>query len=121
MGQATEKMVPAARVLCLRARRRLLSAHVAIFALLFATPVFGAEIEGQILGGGAPIAKSTVTLWSAGADAPRRLGQAQTGDDGRFMLSFQIPSGPEGISSLVAKGGEPTARRGGDNPAIALL
>ena len=36
-------------------------------------------------------------------------------------MSFQSPGGPEGISYLVAKGGEPTARRGGDNPAIAFL
>jgi hypothetical protein len=81
---------------------------------------FAAEIDGQVLGGGAPIARSTVTLWSAGAGAPTQLGQAQTGDDGRFTLSFQSPT-PEGISYLVAKGGEPTAHRGGDNPAIALL
>jgi hypothetical protein len=90
-------------------------------SVLSSFSALGAEIEGQVLGGGAPIAKSTVTLWSAGADAPRQLGQTQTGDDGRFTLSFQTPSGPERISYLVAKGGEPTARRGGDNPAIALL
>jgi hypothetical protein len=91
------------------------------FIVFSSFSAIGAEIEGQVLGGGAPIAKSTVTLWSAGADAPRQLGQAQTGDDGRFTLSFQRPSGPEGISYLVAKGGEPTAHRGGDNPAIAML
>ena len=90
-------------------------------SVLSSFSAIGAEIEGQVLGAGVPIAKSTVTLWSAGADAPRQLGQAQTGDDGRFTLSFQSPSGPEGISYLVAKGGEPTAHRGGDNPAIALL
>ena len=100
-------------------RVKLMPAIVAVVLSSFSA--IGAEIEGQLLGGGAPIAKSTVTLWSAGADAPRQLGQAQTGDDGRFTLSFQNPSGPEGISYLVAKGGEPTARRGGDNPAIAML
>jgi hypothetical protein len=98
----------------------LLAAHVTISALLLATSAFAVEIEGQVLGGGAPIAKSTVTLWLASAAAPRQLAQARTGDDGRFVLSFQTP-GPEGISYLVAKGGEPAARRGGDNPAIALL
>ena len=51
----------------------------------------GAEIEGQVLGAGAPIARSAVTLWSAGADAPRQLAQAQTGDDGRFTLSLSKP------------------------------
>jgi hypothetical protein len=85
-------------------------------------PVFAAEIEGQVLGAGAPIAKSTVTLWSASAAAPRQLGQTQTGDDGRFTISFESSSGPDAISYLLAKGGEPAARKGsGDNPAIALL
>jgi len=88
--------------------------------LLSSVPALAAEIEGQVFGGGAPIAKSTVTLWLAGDGAPTQLGQAQTGDDGRFILTFQSVS-PEGISYLVAKGGEPTAHRGGDNPAISLL
>lgn len=89
--------------------------------LLSSSPAVAAEIEGQVLGGGAPIARSAVTLWSAGSAAPTQLGQAQTGDDGRFTLTFQSP--PEGVSYLVAKGGEPTAHRGGggDNPAIALM
>jgi hypothetical protein len=47
------------------------------------------------------------------------LGQAQTGDDGPLHLSFQSP--PEGVSYLVAKGGEPSARKDGHNPAIALM
>jgi hypothetical protein len=94
---------------------------LAALSVLSSFPAMAAEIEGQVLGAGAPIARSTVTLWSADADAPRQLGQAKTGDDGRFTLSFQNPNGPEGISYLVTKGGEPTARRGGDNPAIALL
>ena len=89
-------------------------------SVLSSFAAIGAEIEGQVLGGGAPIARSMVTLWSAGADAPRQLAQAQTGDDGRFTLTFQSPSGPEGISYLVAKGGEPAAHRGGDNPGIAM-
>jgi hypothetical protein len=60
--------------------RRWLGAFIALaFASL---PALAAEIEGQVLGGGAPIARSTVTLWSAGTDVPRQLGQAQTGDDG---------------------------------------
>src|SRR5919204_4233778 len=100
MGRTKEKQkVPTARVLCLRTGRRLLSVPVAISALLIAAPLFAAEIAGQVLGGGAPIAKSTVTLWSAGTDTPKQLGQAQTGDDGRFTLSFQAPN-PEGISYL---------------------
>jgi hypothetical protein len=57
-------------------------------ALLLASQAFAAaSIEGQVLGAGAPIAKSTVTLWSASSDAPKQLAQTQTGDDGRFTLS----------------------------------
>src|SRR5271163_677020 len=96
---------------------------VALVALALSLP--GAaraadNIEGQVLGGGAPIAKSTVTLWSASADAPRHLAQTQTGDDGRFSLSAD-PS-PGSSMYLVATGGVPAANQaGGNNPAIALL
>ena len=73
-----------------------------------------------MLGAGAPIAKSTVTLWSASADAPKQLAQTQAGDDGRFTLSAQ--GSPDSILYIVAKGGQPAARSGsGDNPAIALM
>ena len=98
---------------------RCLGAFTAL-TILSSLSAFAAEIDGQVLGGGAPISRSTVTLWSAGPDAATQLGQSQTGDNGRFTLSFQSPA-LEGISYLVAKGGEPTAHRGGDNPAIALL
>ena len=91
-------------------------------SVLSSASAIGAEIEGQVLGAGAPIARSTVTLWSAGADAPRQLAQAQTGDDGRFTLNYQSPGGPEGISYLVAKGGRPAAKQpSGDDPALALM
>jgi hypothetical protein len=98
---------------------RWLGAFAALSVLSW-SPAFAAVIEGQVSGGGAPIAKSTVTLWSASGDAPQQLGEAKTADDGRFTISFQTQSA-EGISYLIAKGGEPAARRGGDNPAIALL
>src|SRR5271170_6157073 len=96
---------------------------VALVALALSLP--GAaraadSIEGQVLGAGAPIAKSTVTLWSASADAPKQLAQTQSGDDGRFTLSGE--GSPDSILYLVATGGQPTANKGGgDNPAIALL
>jgi hypothetical protein len=102
-----------------RSAGRWLGAFAAL-SVLSGLPAFAAEIEGQVLGGGEPISNSTVTLWSASAGPPKQLGQAQTGDDGLFTINFQTQS-PKGISYLVAKGGEPTARRGGDNPAIALL
>src|SRR5271156_1583076 len=77
-------------------------------------------IGGQVFGAGAPIAKSTVTLWSASADAPKQLAQTQSGDDGHFTLSAE--GSPDSVLYIVAKGGVPAANKGGgDNPAIALI
>ncbi len=77
------------------------------------------SIQGQVLGGGAPIANSTVTLWAEGAGAPKQLAQARTGNDGRFEV--RVSASQDVVLYLVATGGEPTANRGGDNPAIALM
>jgi hypothetical protein len=95
-------------------------ASFALCALLWAGPASADTIEGQVLGAGAPIAKSTVTLWSASADAPKQLAQTQSGDDGRFTLSAE--GSPDSILYIVAKSREPAANKGGgDNPAIALI
>src|ERR1700733_3631944 len=95
----------------------------ALSALLLAASAFAADkIAGQVLGAGAPIAKSTVTLWSAGAGAPKQLAQTVTGGDGRFTLGADSSVSPDISLYLVAKGGEPAANKGaGDNPAIALI
>ena len=90
--------------------------------LLTAAPALSASsLDGQVLGGSAPIANSTVTLWAANAGAPKRLGQTRTGADGRFMLT--TPSAPADASLyLTAQGGQPTANKAaGNNPAIALI
>ena len=80
----------------------------------------GDSIRGQVLGGGAPIAQSTVTLWAASAVAPKQLAQTETDNNGRFEV--RNASAPADSSLyLVATGGEPKARGGGNNPAIALL
>jgi len=76
-------------------------------------------IQGQVLGGGKPIANSTVTLWEASAGAPRQLSQAKTEGDGRFELR-NPGTGADTSLYLIATGGEPSSG-GGDNPAIALL
>src|SRR5271167_3506259 len=95
-------------------------AALAVSMLLLAAPASAGSVEGQVLGGGTPIAKSTVTLWSASADAPKQLAQTQTSDDGRFTLNAE--GSPESVLYIVAKGGAPAANKGGgDNPAIALL
>ena len=85
-----------------------------------AEPSYAAgSVDGQVLGAGEPIAKSTVTLWAAASDSPKQLAQTQTGDDGTFTLSF---AGGNGILYLVAAGGEPAAAKiAGNNPAIVLI
>jgi len=89
-------------------------------ALLSSGTALGADIQGQVLGAGVPVAGSTVTLWAAGSDAPpQQLAQAQTGQDGRFVINANGNGAP---LYLVATGGRPTANKnGGDNPGLAML
>src|SRR5215472_4438600 len=94
---------------------------LSVWSGLWAGRAFADEtIKGQVLGGGSPIANSTVTLYAASAAEPKPLAQTKTDDDGRFEVRS---SGALAESSLylLALGGEPKARGGGDNPAIALL
>src|SRR5262245_14973179 len=97
------------------------AAVLALVSAVFCTTAAAANIAGRVLGGGAPIANSTVTLFAASAGNPQRLGQARTGADGRF--SINVPSVPSGsILYLAAKGGRLAANpSSGDNPAIALI
>src|SRR5262249_50169353 len=97
------------------------AAILAFVTTVLCATAAAANIAGQVLGGGAPIANSTVTLFAASAGNPQQLGQARTGDDGRFSIS--VPSVPSGsILYVVAKGGRPVANpSSGDNPAIALI
>ena len=85
------------------------------------TPVPG-SVVGLVLGGGAPIANATVTLWAASTGEPKQLGQTQTSADGRFELRLGGGSDKDTSLYLIAKGGEPTGSAvKGDNPAIALI
>jgi 5-hydroxyisourate hydrolase-like protein (transthyretin family) len=80
------------------------------------------HIEGQVQGGGGPIANSTVTLWAASANAPSQLAQVATDADGRFEISVEQSPGKDTILYLIATAGEPAVNKaGGDNPAIALM
>ena len=92
----------------------------AMAIILNSAPTFAADsISGQVVGAGAPIVGSTVTLWAEGSGAPRQLAQARTGADGRFALTAD---GGGANLYLIAKGGRPSASAaGGDNPAIALM
>src|SRR5499426_4808256 len=81
-----------------------------------------ATISGQVLGAGAPIADSTVTLWAASAGNPQELAQTRTGADGRFSMA--VPGTAEKGASLylVAQRGRPAASKAsGDNSRIALM
>jgi hypothetical protein len=94
---------------------------IAACGVSWSAPTFAAgTINGQVLGAGAPIVGSTVTLWAENeGTAPRQLAQTQSGSDGRFVLAADSNGANH---YLIAKGGRPTANAaGGDNPAIALL
>jgi 5-hydroxyisourate hydrolase-like protein (transthyretin family) len=60
-------------------------------------------IKGQVLGGGAPIANSTVTLWQASAGAPKQLAQTKTSGDGRFEVRSRDAAN-DTILYLIASG-----------------
>src|SRR5262245_32143866 len=86
---------------------------------LSGAPVLAAEIQGQVLGGGAPVVGSTVAVWAEAQDAPSRLAETQTGADGRFVLTAD---GNGAILYLIARGGHPSANQaGGDNSALAMM
>jgi hypothetical protein len=79
-------------------------------------------INGRVLGGGAPIADSTVTLWAATTGAPAQLGQAKTGADGQFSLNATAAPATDTSLYLVAKGGKAAADKSStENPAILLM
>jgi streptogramin lyase len=94
-----------------------------VLLVLTAGPALAADsLKGQVLGAGAPIAKSTVTLWAAGVDAPRKLAQTQTTGDGQFQMTVQRPASDHSVLYLVASGGQPAAgKASGDNKAIVLM
>src|SRR5690349_7746949 len=94
-----------------RAVSRFLVEALVVSSLLYGGPASAESFKGQVLGAGAPIAKSTVTLWAASADEPRQLAQSQTGADGRFTLNAGGAAGKETIFYLVAKGGQPAANK----------
>ncbi len=99
---------------------RPMLAAITISNLFFATWTFAADIKGQVLGAGAPITQSTVTLLAASAGQPKQLAQTKTGNDGRFVI--HSTGMPDSSLYLVAIGGVSAANQGaGDNPAIALI
>ena len=78
------------------------------------------HIAGRVLGAGAPIANSTVTLYSASAGQPTQLGQATSSADGAFSIGYAAPA--DAVLYLLASGGRPAATKAtADNPAIVLM
>jgi hypothetical protein len=102
--------------------KNLTLAALAAVTLFITGSAFAADsIKGQVLGGNAPIAKSTVTLWEASADAPKQISQTKTSDDGKFEVRTK-GAHSDAVLYLVASGGVPKASKAsGDNPAIVLL
>ena len=58
-----------------------------VMGVMAATSAVAAPIHGKVLGGGTPLAGSTVTLWAAGTDSPKSLARATTAADGSFALT----------------------------------
>ena len=101
--------------------RKPVVAALILIALLAGAAFAADSIKGQVLGEGAPIAKSTVSLWEASAGAPKQLAQTKTNDDGRFAVRVK-GAHSDAVLYLVANGGVPKASKAdSDNPAIALL
>ncbi len=70
------------------ASRKLALVTLIVSSVLLAEAAYAADtIKGQVLGGGAPIAQSTVTLWEASAGAPKQLAQTKTDNEGRFEIA----------------------------------
>src|SRR5271170_7940905 len=95
---------------------------LSITTMLLCGSAFAADhLSGQVLGAGAPIARSTVVLWEASASAPKKLAETKTNDEGSFEISDDGARG-DTVLYLVATGGVPTANKGGgENPALVLL
>jgi hypothetical protein len=98
---------------------RWLGAFATIGLLASATAFAADPIKGRVLGAGAPIVGSTVTLWAAGAGAPTQLAQTRSNAEGGFELSAD---GKGADVYVVATGGRlATNAAAGENPAIALM
>jgi hypothetical protein len=104
----------------MRKLARIASIGISFFGMVVSTPIaLAASLEGQVLGGGKPIADSSVTLWSASSGEPKQIAQTKSGKDGRFTFA-NVNASKDTSLYLIAKGGRPTGVDT-DNPAIALM
>ncbi|MDF7800318.1 hypothetical protein P4C99_12645 [Pontiellaceae bacterium B1224] len=90
---------------------------------LMSVSAFAADrIEGKVVGGGESISSAAVSLWVTTSDAPRKLAETQTSDDGHFEFSVDTDSSGGGVHYLISKGGLAKAGIGTEpNPAITLM
>ena len=83
------------------------------------------HITGQVLSGGTPVERATVTLWAATAAAPVQLDQTATGADGRFTIGSAVASGDGAMTRclyLTAKGGTSSAdTSSADDDRVTLM
>src|SRR5215510_1183183 len=104
------------------AKAMFAAAILALVSAVFCTMAAAANIAGQVLGGGAPIANSTVTLWAANVGNPQELAHARTGADGRFSMTLPGAVGKGASLYLVAQRGRTGASKAsGDTSRIALM
>jgi len=103
--------------------RFVLVSGLSVAIILLGGSAFAADhLSGQVLGAGGPIANSTVTLWEAGSNEPKKLAETKTNDQGQFEIRSTAARGADSFLYLVATGGVPKAQKSNaDNPAIALL
>ncbi len=101
--------------------RGLVLAWLAGYVLLAGAAFAADSIAGQVLGGGAPIAQSTVTLWAASAGSTENNSHKprQTPTEN---FSVHGTAAQDASLYLVATGGIPAANKAsGNNSGIALL
>src|SRR5208283_3720355 len=90
--------------------------------VLVADAPFTGLVKGQVISGGAPVERATVTLWAATAVAPVQLGRTATDADGRFAINSAGASAKDASLYLIAEGGKSSAVKTGDeDDRMALM
>src|SRR5271170_3658503 len=89
--------------------RKLSLVALGAASLSFGGQATAADIKGQVMGGGAPIAQSTVTLMQASTGAPKQL--AQTKSDGGGNFAIHGTGATDSSLYLVAMGGVAAANK----------
>jgi hypothetical protein len=80
------------------------------------------SVTGRVLGGDAPVERSTVTMWAATSGLPVQLGRAATDADGRFTIVATAASPKDASLYLIAEGGRSSADdTPGDNDRLGLM